>query len=70
VSLARTQALLFAMDAARENMARMHAAAARRHVLACRCGCEFPAHLGKYGCPNCDGSAGAAMEKEATNDQK
>lgn len=26
----------------------------------CRCGHEFPPHLGKYGCPDCCGSHGAA----------
>lgn len=27
----------------------------------CRCGCEFPESLGKYGCSNCCGDSGPAQ---------
>ena len=31
----------------------------------CGCGCEFPASLGAYGCPNCEGDEGPAVEGAA-----
>lgn len=29
---------------------------------ACRCGHDFPASLGKYGCPNCEGDEHAELQ--------
>lgn len=29
----------------------------------CRCGHEFPSHLGKYGCPNCAGENPATLQR-------
>jgi hypothetical protein len=34
----------------------------------CRCGHTFPEALGKYGCPNCNGSSGAAGLHECDHD--
>lgn len=33
-----------------------------RPKYACKCGCRFPAKLGKYGCPSCAGEKGEAKE--------
>lgn len=36
--------------------------AATTQWYVCRCGHEFPASLGKYGCPNCLGDEGAELQ--------